>query len=86
MEEAENFMRGRITSVSKRFRDPGNTDTELKKIEAKKKRSENKQLKAYKAKAHALNIEYFISATTYTIYLHFYLLYRISCGRKYNFC
>lgn len=50
----------RLITVSKRFRDSGNTDTELKKIEAKKRRSEKKEVKVNQAKAQEVNTQYLI--------------------------
>lgn len=46
--------------MPKRFRDPGNTDAEIKKIEAKKRRSNKKELNILKAEAQAMNVEYLI--------------------------
>lgn len=62
IDEAENSVIGkRVKTVSKRFREAGNTDSELKQIEAKKKRSTKKELKANKAQAQEVNMAYFIS-------------------------
>lgn len=49
-----------MITVSKRFRDSGNTDTELKKLEAKKRRSEKKEVKVNQAKAQEVNTQYLI--------------------------
>lgn len=54
-------MQGRVKFVANKYREPGNTDEEIKKNELKRKRSEKKELKAQKAQAHALNIEYLIN-------------------------
>lgn len=62
IDEAEKSVNGkRVKAVSKRFREAGNTDAELKQIEAKKKRSTKKELKAKKAQAQDVNMAYFIS-------------------------
>lgn len=47
--------------VAKRFREPGDTEEEVSKIEAKKKRSAKKELTEQKAEAHAKNSEYLFS-------------------------
>lgn len=57
-------MQGRLKLVSKKFREPGNTDEELKRIESKRKRSEKKELKAHKAQAEAVNTTYLIDQAT----------------------
>lgn len=44
--------------VAKRFREPADTEEEIKKIETKKKRNAKKELKEQKADAHAKNSEY----------------------------
>lgn len=49
-----------MTSVAKRFRDPTNTDEEIKKMEAKRKRLDKKELKIKQAEAHAINIQYLV--------------------------
>lgn len=53
-------MNGRAKSVSKRFRASEDTDEALLKIEAKKRRSEKKEIKEHKAQAQSLNMKYFI--------------------------
>lgn len=58
---AEKCLQGRLKFVSNKFREPGNTDEEIKKIESKQKRSEKKELMAQKSQAHALNLEYLIN-------------------------
>lgn len=60
LEEAEKVFKGRVTTVSKRFREPGNTDEEIKKMQAKKKKAEKKDLKEKQGQAHTLNIEYLV--------------------------
>lgn len=60
MEEAEKVFQGRVTTVAKRFREPGNTDEEIKKMEAKKKRVHKKDLKAKQGQAHTSNIKYLV--------------------------
>lgn len=60
MEEAEKVFQGRVMTVAKRFREPGNTDEEIKEMEAKKKRSVKKDLKAKQGQAHTLNINYLV--------------------------
>lgn len=71
IEEAEKYLQGRLKFVSKKFREPGNTDEEIKNMESKRKRTEKGELKVKKAEAHALNMEYLInevkSHTTSTI-------------------
>lgn len=57
-------MQGRLKIVSNKFREPGNTDEEIKKMETKRKRSEKKELKAQKAQAQALNTAYLINEMT----------------------
>lgn len=61
IEEAEKCMQGRLKFVSKKFREPGNTDVELKQMESKRKRSEKKELKARKAEAQIVNATYLIN-------------------------
>lgn len=39
----------RVKIIAKRFRESGNTDVELNKLQAKKKRSDKKELKFHKA-------------------------------------
>ncbi len=39
IEEAEKYLQGRLKFVSKKFREPGNTDEELKRMESKRKKS-----------------------------------------------
>lgn len=53
-------MKGRLPNVPKRFREPGNTDEEVNKMQAKKKRSEKKELKSKIAEAHSINIQYLV--------------------------
>lgn len=60
LEEAQKALRGRVSTVAKRFREPGNTDEEFKKIQAKKRRSDKKDLKSSQAKAHSMNIQYLV--------------------------
>lgn len=50
--------------MAKRFREPGDTEEELKKIETKKKRNAKKELKEQMANAHAKNIEYIFSESS----------------------
>lgn len=47
--------------VAKRFREPADTEDEIKKIETKKKRNAKKELKEQKAEAHEKNSEYFFT-------------------------
>lgn len=49
-----------MKTVAKRFREPGNTDEEIKKMEAKERRSAKKELKSQQAQAHAINIKYLV--------------------------
>lgn len=44
--------------VAKRFREPGDTENEIKKIEGKRKRTAKKRLEEEKAHAHTKNTEY----------------------------
>lgn len=61
IDELETLLNGkRLTKVSKRFREAGNTDAELKQIQVKKKRSEKKDEKNHKAKAQQVNSIYII--------------------------
>lgn len=62
LEEAENYIKGpaRPTKMPKRFRDPGNTDAEIKIVQAKKRRSNKKELNTFKAEAQAINVEYLL--------------------------
>lgn len=62
LEEAENYIKGsaRPTKIPKMFRDPDNTDAEIKKIEAKKRRSNKKELNSFKAESQAINVEYLL--------------------------
>lgn len=47
--------------VSKRFREPEDTDEALKKMEVKKRRSAKKELKGHKSQAQSINMKYFIN-------------------------
>lgn len=47
--------------MSKRFREPEDTDEALKKMKAKKRRSAKKELKEHKSQAQSINMKYFIS-------------------------
>lgn len=60
MAEAEQYLQGRLKFVSNKFRQPGNTEDEIKKMQFKQRRSDKKESKSQKAQAHALNMDYLI--------------------------
>lgn len=61
MDEAQDYLKGRIKMVAKRFREPGDTENEIKKMESKRKRNAKKQLEEEKAHANAKNNEYLLN-------------------------
>lgn len=60
MAEAQKYIQGRLKSVPKKFRNAGNTDEEVKKMQLKERRSVKKELKSQQAQAQALNMNYLI--------------------------
>ena len=58
--DLESTEEKRLKTVSKRFRDSGNTDTELQKIQAKKRKSEKREVKVNQAKAQEVNAQYLV--------------------------
>lgn len=60
MADAEKYMKGRLKLVPNKFREPGNTDEEMRKMQTKQKRSEKKELKSQKAQAHTMNMDYLL--------------------------